>query len=301
MAQQAYKLHQVVLNATTIKGIESSNVTNSLSQYMLQGGGSLDPFGIVSLKSDQAINFVTTDFVTMLGVSGITPFTITGAGVKAYFRQLADGGVFTGGANDVLATSLKGRVHITGFSATQFGNASLNVSVIPTFDGTNSPVNITTGATSPTLAVDTDLFTLGTLSINSVLVPISSVSYDSGFKFESMGADGQPFNTEVFSLARNPKFTFTIHNASLPVTISKLIGNSTGGDVIFYLRKYSLGGGMVPDATAQHIKFTMKAGMIHSEGITAQNLSVASLQIIVTPSFNGTDPIVAINTASAIT
>lgn len=305
MVQKAYKIHQLTIDADTIKGISDSNISSGIETFMMQGGGSLDPFHAVSTKADEMATFATSDLKVALDRSGMTPYKITGTGAslaKLYCRQLADGGVFTGGANDMSFIVNKGLVYLKSISAQQFATATAQYEVIPTFDGTNSPIVISDVATAPTLSRDDSLWTIGKVVVNGTAIPVVSINYDSGFLFDKKGSDGFLFNTEVFTLARNPTFTIGIHDVSRlkPAGISPLIGAYSGGSVIVYLRKYLNGGGMVPDGTAEHIKFTMTGAQITSQGVTAQSGATANLELKITPIYDATNAIIVIDTASVI-
>lgn len=302
MVQKAHKLHQIVMNATTIKGIVDQKIINTVTQEVLQGGGSLDPYNIATLKSEQAISFGTKDLKVFLDLCGISGYTISSSAQgKLYFRQLADGGTYTGSTNDTYILINKGLLHFTSISCQQFQAAVLSAMIIPTFDGTNLPCVLNNSTAAPTLARDTAVYTLGGLTVNGTAIPIQSANVELGLGLELMGADGSVYNTEVFIVRRNPKITCTLKDAQVMATIAPFLGKAVGGDVILYFRKYSMGGGYVANNTEEHIKITVKDGQISSDGIDGNNGGIAGLGITITPAYNATDAIIGINTAAAIT
>ena len=304
MVQKAYKAGECSHNTTVIKGIIDSNFSPNVELFDLQGGGALDPFNNVSLKSDQTLGFTTTDIASFLDLCGIGGLAISGSALfKQYYRLLADGGTVTGGSTDVLLTVNKGLLSFGSISCQQFGYASLIANVTPTFDGTNAPIVVTATGTTPTQTRQTEVFTVGTLSANGTAVPIVSMNLDLGLRIEKIGSDGHPYNTECFIVSRNPKVSFGIHNLSnlIAAGISPMIGKVSGGNVIFYLRKMLLGGGSVPNATEEHIKFTSSGGTFTVEPVSAGQNALANFNLVYTPVWDVSNAIFVIDTTAAIT
>lgn len=73
-------------------------------------------------------------------------------------------------------------------------------------------------------------------------------------------------------------------------------GTTGNGSKIFF-RKMLSGSTRVPDATAQHVGLTMVSGMIFARRI---NGAKAMAEIELVPTINGTDPMIAVATATAI-
>lgn len=304
MVQLAYKLHQVTHNTTTIKGITNETLTPGIEQYVMQGGGSLDPFNIVTEKADQKASFITEDLKVALDLSFLTPLAITsGALGKMYFRKLADGGVYAG-ANDILVTINKGMMYLKSISAKQFGHAAAQYEILPTFDGTNVPLLVTNASTAPTLERDTVLWGLGNLIINSTDIPNNSMDFDAGINVKPEGSKGYLFNTECFTISRNPMFTFQNFDLSrlIAAGISPLVGATSTGNVVVTLRKFTIGGGThVADATEEHIKFTMTGAAITPTEIVGNSGALATIGLVIKPVYDGSNSLIAIDTTAAAT
>jgi len=216
MVQKAFKLQMIKHNTTVIKGIVDSNLSGGITQEMLQGGGVIDPFNAITVGSKPRLTYTTTDIKTYLDACGISGLAITGSAIfYAYWRQMADGATFTGGANDTLATINKGVMHINSIGGGLNKIATLSSTVIPTYDATNLPVAITTNATAPTITRDDTAFIGGPMSINGTFIPTQGWTLDLGANYQVTGADGLIYDTEAFLVSRAPKFTIPNFNLQL--------------------------------------------------------------------------------------
>jgi hypothetical protein len=72
-------------------------------------------------------------------------------------------------------------------------------------------------------------------------------------------------------------------------------------DSVFYLRKKLEGSTNTADATAEHISFSVAEGMIQVGPLRGSHPGRVGAQLIITPTYNGSDAIIAISTATAIT
>lgn len=306
MAQKAFKsVHQILHNLVQYRGIVSQNFTNGIQTMALQGGGGLDPSNMLTIKNDQTFEFGTTDLKLILDVAGLLPIPITGSGsdtLKFYMRELADGGTFTGSTTDLIGTINKGTIYLKSINATLDGPAVATYVVVPQFDGTNTPCVFTQG-TALALTRDTLAWGLGTCKINSVDIPLQYINYDTGFSMERMGTgSGLIYNTECFTYSRNPKITIGLKNILhiLPAGLSPNIGSNAPGTVVFYLRKFTAGGGFVANATAEHISFSFANSQITTKGVGGQGQSIADFELEVTPVYDASTAMTVMNTATAI-
>lgn len=301
MVQKAFKLQMIKHNTTVIKGIVDSNLSGGISQEMLQGGGVIDPFNAVTVGSKPRLSYTTTDIKTYLDACGIDGLAITGSAIfYAYYRQMADGGTFTGSTNDTLATINKGIMHINSINAPLGKVATLSSNVIPTYDATNLPVAITINATAPTITRDTEAFIGGPMSIGGTFYPTQGWTFDLGANYQVLGADGLIYDTEAFLVSRAPRFTIPNFNLQLLSAIGPLAGVAQA-TVKFWLRKATIGGGgAVADATAEHILLTATVASAYIESVAATSTSLATQNLVIIPVWNITNAIVTVSTTSAI-
>lgn len=302
MVQKAYKMQMITHNTTTIKGIVDDNITGGITQEELRGGGTLDPFNVITVGSKPRVNFTTTSIKDYLDLCGIDGLAITGSALwKGYYRQMADGGTFTGGSTDTLNTINKGVMYMNSINAPLNKVATLSATVIPTYDGTNLPCAFSNSATAPTIERDTIGWIGGPVKRNGTAIPAQGWTFDLGANYQVLGSDGLPYETECFLVSRSPKFTIPIHDMSL-LTTSGALDGLAGTNFTLYLRKQTIGGGTpVADATAEHIKFTVTVGASYIENVTSPTSGLVSANLVIVPVYNVTNAVVIISTASAIT
>lgn len=307
MAQKAFKsVHQILHNSVQYRGIVSQNFTNGIATLPLQGGGGLDPSNIITIKNDQTFEFSTTDLKLILDVAGLLPVPITGSGsdtFKFYMRELADGGTLTGSTTDLVGTINKGTIYLKSITVNLQGPAVATYVVVPQFDGTNTPC-VFTQAAAVALTRDVLAWGAGTVKINSVDIPFQSITYDTGFSMERMGTgSGLIYNTECFTYSRNPKVTIGLKNILhiLPAGLSPNIGANAPGTCVFFLRKYTMGGGFVANATAEHISFSFANAHLTCKGVGGSGQSIADFELEVTPVYDASTAMTIMSTATAIT
>ena len=305
--QKAFKgVHQILHNSVQYRGIVSQNFITGTQQTALQGGGGLDPSNMITTKVDSSYTFGSTDLKLLLDVCGLLPIAITGTAsdtLKFYCRELTDGGTLLGSTTDLIGTINKATMYLKSITANLDGPAIAEYEVIPTFDGTNTPIVYTQG-TALALTRDAIAWGLGTVKINSVDIPIQSFTYEPGFTVEKMGAgSGLVYNTECFTTSRNPKITLGLKNILhiLPAGLSPAIGASAPGTAVIFLRKHTMGGGFVANATAEHISFSFANSTITTQGSGGSGQSIADFNLVVTPVYDTSTAMTVMNTAVAIT
>lgn len=307
MVQKAFKsVHQILHNSVQYRGIVSQNFTTGIQTVALQGGGGLDPSNFVTTKVDHGFEFGTTDLKLSLDVCALLPVAITGSGsdtLKFYCRELADAGTMTGSTTDLVGTINKGTIYLKSITATLDGPAVANYVVVPTYDGTNAPIAYTQAA-ALALTQDTIAWFLGKVLINSVDIPIQSINIDFGLQMEKMGSGtGLVYNSECFTYSRNPKITLGLKNILhiLPAGLSPAIGANSPGTILIYLRKFVVGGGFVANATEEHISFSVAAAHITTQGSGGSGQSIADFSLEITPFYNASTAMWAMDTTAAIT
>lgn len=306
MVQKAFKsVHQIVYNSIQLRGITSQSFTTGINTMPLQGGGGLDPSNMITVKSDQTFEFGTTDLKLALDAVGLLPIPITGTAsdtLKFYMRELTDGGTLAGSTTDLVGTINKGTIYLKSITVNLEGPAIATYVVVPQFDGTNTPC-VFTQAAAVALTRDAIAWGAGTVKINSVDIPFQSITYDTGFTMERMGTGaGLIYNTECFTYSRNPKITIGLKNILhiLPAGLSPNIGASAPGTAVFFLRKYTMGGGFVANATAEHISFSFAESQITTKGVGGSGQSIADFELEITPVYNASTAMTVMNTAVAI-
>lgn len=176
--------------------------------------------------------------------------------------------------------------------------------VLPTYDGSNDPFQISDLQTLPTAEADDERFAIGPVQIGSKsLSHFRSVDIDFGINAPAESADGDVWPTFIAIESVNPRITFRgIDPEWLKSTNVPLVGlTCTHANTIFYLRKRAIGGTFVVNGTAEHIKFTA-AGLAYVEEVfDATGQGASETNLVLPCSYDGTNAPLVINTASAIT
>lgn len=144
LVAQAYSLGPIKINGTTFfSGIQSVRWNFGLNPEILMADG--EPFptfgGVVNRRATCAING--------LDVSGLSTFNINGIALTAFasfFRKVAPGGtrVANATAQHVKLSGTKGMLYPRGVRGQHQRPLDGEWNIIPTFDGTNDPVQIST-------------------------------------------------------------------------------------------------------------------------------------------------------------
>lgn len=305
-----YTLYAININKTAdvlLKQIVSQSMSAGLRKIIEASDGEVDPRYVAVMDQRPTMGFSTTDIKTALDLAGISGHEIDvddGAqgALEMFFQKLAEGGTRAGAGNHMKLAVNEGILIPVTLSASQGGRATLTYLCVCTYDGTNNPIVI---AISQDLAAGTPgtavLWTLGPIELNGTLVNgIVDVSINFGIDLRIDASDGEHWARFVAIMNRQPSVSFSTPDVGLFNTLG-LSGAAQGAtDSLVYLRKLAEGSTRVADATAEHIKITVDEGHINVEDITTEHGQRAGVTGIITPTYDGTNAILAIDTAAAI-
>lgn len=306
---QLSKLYAVRHNTTLIEGIVNQQVTPEVEHFLGRSDGQID-LGHVSVRGVRpALTFTTQDIAVALGLIGMGGLAVSAAadaGLKMFFRQAAEGGGNATGNTALKLEMLKGLIVPLTLDVEQGGEASLNVMAAASWDGTNDPLTVTdtTALQGTPSAGQGARFTLGPMKINGTAVAgVKRMRVNFGLDLFRESSDGELYPTWVGIRARTLELSFQVLARSLVTTgIGGVIQGATAS--VAYLRKKSLGGGLVANATAEHIAFTMLAnsGRIITRDMGAQGEDGALTEVVWQPysADGGVTAPMTVNTASAI-
>ena len=181
------------------------------------------------------------------------------------------------------------------------GPATVNCDIIATYDGTNAPIIIASGATIAVTPSASVAWVLGPISVNGTpLSGVQSVTIDFGLTEVTRSSDGEVYATFAALMTRSPRISLTTDKATYLATAG-ITGVAQGDtDSVVYLRKVASGSTRVADATAEHISFTIDAGMIQpgASNFMLDQAGAAAMDII--PVFDGSNAVLVIDTTAAI-
>lgn len=297
----AHSIYQVDLGATAkLKGISNQNISASLERSLFQGGGTQYAFNVTTLKADIRAQISSFDLKTAIDEIGILPLDLAVDPISLYSRKLVSGGSYSTGASHYKDTLSNGIAVIDNISASQGSDATISLSAIPVSDGINSPIVGADSQNVPTLVRETERYTLGPCKIGATWFPLQSMDLAINPDFEVFGDDGYVFPTHASMTMIKPEFKLKTNDLS-QLRAYALEGQAGAGaaDLVIFLKKCLPGGGRVPSGTAEHIKMTIKEYQLAVDGMGGGiGLSEGTLTVI--PVFDGTNAIIAFDTASEI-
>ena len=297
---KAFTLYAATINGTLIDQVRTFSLTPGLEPFVLAADGGVDPTFAAAGTVQPRVTFGTTAIATALGSIGISGLAISSS-ATFFFQKYASGGTRATGTSHVKMAATQGMVLPRTLTAATDTPAEISYETICLADGANAPVLITTGQAltgSPTVG---ELFVAGPVSINGTdLDAVRNINIDFGLQELVLGGDGETYPTFAAIQTRMPKITIDILDADYMATlgVAGLAQNITDSEV--YLRKVAKGGTRVADATLEHVKFTVDDGRMTIFEGSADEAGEAVIQVEITPVFDGTNDIMAIDTAAAI-
>ena len=297
-------------NAVFIDQVSDFTVDPRIAETLQAADGAVDPTYVAVMSQDPRITFSTTAIATFLAEVTNTAFMagikidsdVTHDGLECYFQKLAEGGTRSAGATHVKLTVNEGLLLPRAITASQGGIATLPLECVIGYDGTNEPIVITANQALAGTPVVGELFTVGPANINGVaLDAIQSVTIDPGIAEIALASDGAIWPTYIAIQSRQPMITIQTLDVSILNTYG-LDGTAVdASDVIVFLRKLLEGGTRTPDATAEHISFTIDEGIIRCGAITGAHGDVLGAQLEIRPTWDAVNAILVIDPAVAIT
>lgn len=288
-----------------LDGIQSWTLGLGIEEMLNTSDGDANPTFVAVSGQNPTMEFSTiklTNALTTIGVNGLKiDSDVDDDGLEAWFRQVDEGGTRKIGSNHTKMTINEGIITPTNLTADNDTPATLNYLVSITYDGTNDPIVFAGSEALEGVATADVYHTLGPININGTTVTgIQSMSVDFGNAVRTLRGDGQEWPTFVYSQAIAPTIRFRTLDVDLLRSLITIDGvpQSTTDSVVF-LRKLAEGGTRVPDGTAEHISFTIDEGMISAEAVNGD--PELGLDVMIRPTFDGTNAILVVSTATAIT
>lgn len=300
-------------NAIFIDQVTDFNVDTAIAEALHGADGAVDPTYVAVMGQAPRLRFTTSKLATLLAkvtnsffINGIKIDSDAGVpahdGLEAWFQKLVEGGTRAGATSHLKMTINEGLLIPGAISVNQGGVAAIPLDCIVTHDGTNAPIVLTANQTLPGSPSVSELFTLGPVKINGTLLDaVQSVSIDPGIQPIVAGADGAVWPTYAAIMGRQPMITITCFDALALNTFGVSGTAQATADSLIYLRKLTEGGGRVADATAEHISFSIDEGIITVENIGGGHGAPTISRVRIRPTWDGTNAILVINPATAIT
>ena len=277
----------------------------AINALLLGSDGAVDPTYVAVMSQSPSMALSTSALATVLAACGISGLSVVADadefGADFYLQKLLEGGTRAVGNSHLRMRSSKGMLIPLSLTASQGALATLSMSYVPIFDGTLDPVVISNIAPLVGAPAVGEAFTLGPVYVNGAQVEgVQSVTINFGISLEVIGSDGGVWPTFVSIGSRRPTISVETTDASILNTFGLTGAAQAATDSAVYFTKMAEGSTRVADLTAEHISFTVDAGHIGVGAISATHPGRASAGLTITPTYDGTNAIIAISTATAL-
>lgn len=165
-------------------------------------------------------------------------------------------------------------------------------------DGTTHPITRTTSQALAGSPTSNEGFVCGPIVVNGTTINgIVSATIDFGIEVKVERADGQIYVTFVWKDKMKPSITFNTLDVSAIGTVGMAGLTISSSDVVVYGQKVTEHGGRVAAATGEHLSFTLDDGYVHIGEVSGNPYTVP---VTVTPTYDGTNAIVAVSTTATL-
>lgn len=297
---KVFTLGCVVTSAGQINQIQESSVDTGIEEYLAIGDGKVDPDYVAALLVAPKITFRTTAVSRALGYCGLGGLAVSTA-ADFYFRQFAAAGTREA-AKSVKVTLGYGLIVPTILEADQRSASITYEAIARSNDGTTAPLATTVNQSMPALTAADQLFVAGPANINGTAVDsVVSTRVEFNYDIVSVASDGSAYPGFVAIRKRPASITLTSYDLEL-LNVLGTPGAAQGAtDSLVYLRKCAQNGTRVAAATAEHIKISIDDGRVSVRRISASEDGEGQAEIRITPTWDGTNDLLAISPAAAIT
>lgn len=292
--------------AFNLDGIESFSVDPGLQEVLLTAGGYVDPSYVATMANAPMFTATVSDLATLLGTAALSgmqiPQSTTITTTDVYFTKVAEGGTRAGATSHLKVTINEGLMLCQSISWSQGQHATAQVEIHTTYDGTNAPLVYTASQSLPHTPVIGEAFTGGKITINgTVLNGVTSCTINFGYQVIKESSGGELYPTFVAIGQRNPRIEITTKEVPSLSTFGLNGTAQTASDSVIYLTKIDENGTRVADGTAEHISFTIDDGEIWCGAFGGGNNDSHEGRVIIQPTYDGTNAIMVISAATAIT
>lgn len=310
MAIKKYAIHAIKLLGAaplTLSQATQRTVNPKPTVIYNSGSGQFSPSFAGVSEVDPEVTFDTTEisrFLTavpvLTGLAINTGLTYTGA--EIYYEGKADMGGRVGALLSLKHAAVKSMLVGRTITVEQRGEARLSATLMAlSADGTTIPLTTVDLVTAPNPIYATEKFTLGPVVINGTTInSVVGVTIDFGLEIVASGESGESFPKFCTINKLEPKITIRTTDLSL-ISAFPFTGTNLASGATVYLRKFQQSSVVYPNASAQHISFTLPS----SQGIalpgagSGSGAADATLEIDMRP-LAGASAMITVNPATAI-
>lgn len=286
-----FTLHSVVHGSNIFDGITDQKIAVGLEEVTKRGDGSVDPTFTAIMSGKPMLSWTTVKVASALGLCGIGGLAIATGNCSFFLKKRAASGIYAGTSSHLKVTGSTGLIVPKTLKVSQGKEATIDYEAhLVSADGTTSPLAIATSQSltgSPT--VD-ELFTLGPATFNgSAWGGVQDLTIDFGIKVETKAGDGQVWPTFVSIAQREPKITLKGLDASLLSTLTV-----NGAAISSTTTVKLLGIEQNARRNGSDVLLTIAEGRVHVSDIGGGEDGDQSVDVTITPTYDGTNDIVAL-------
>jgi hypothetical protein len=307
-----YILHGILLDGPTWIGqLEDVTPAQNVDELISYAGGATVPSFVGGNQVLPRIEFSTTQIKTILDTctsgDGVSCKDYSAANVDLFYRKLDNFGTTDaiGTASHLRIRAVRSLMYWTRIEARQGAPATIDVVIVPTYDGSNKPLQ---GLGAQTIAANinvADQFTLGPVKLNGSWIDgVQGWTFDQGLSELLTPSDGQVHATFCGLHRSQPVLTIDTPDLGQWPTLDDP-GLSVTALIAFLTKKHATALSNVADATVEHIRFTAQdnpAGLAYIDRSTGggNGPATAPLRIPLRISTSSTLHPFAVSTGAAI-
>lgn len=264
--------------------------------------GLADPQYVALGGAEPKFKFTTTKLATALAAIGIDGLAIDGtsAALAMWLQKVSNLGIRASGSTHWKLSFADGLVvprTLDAPSLDELAKISYEGFAIST-DGTTHPVTVAGSAALLGTPSADEGFVPGYVDVNGTDINgVQSINIDFGIEVRVYRGDGEAYPTFVAIMTRKPVINFTTNDVTALTTIGAAGAAVSASDITVFLRKVSEGAVRVAAATTEHISFTVDEGRVEVGEISGNPYAVP---VKITPTYDGSNAIIVVNTATAI-
>ena len=302
---KAYTLHCATVGANFLDQMEDQNYDAGIEQMLIQANGAIYPQFVAIGLQQPKLTFTTSNLYAALA-QGLLGYnigaTLTNTTAAFYWRQyLAQGGFKSGSVNLKMLMN-SGCIFPRRLTANTGEKASMDMEVIPIYDGTHSPFVITDSNALPsgTPAIS-HVHTAGPVVVNGVAIHgVQNLSVDFGIKEMLLKSDGDANNSFIGTPTVAPVIEFSTYDMSILATLGA--ASTITSTTELFLVAIQPGGTRYAydDVGNKHISLTITSGMVYVEQASAKVGEVGSCKVKIQTTWDGTNAPIVFNNATTI-
>lgn len=295
MSFNGYVPYSIGVNSTIIDQIRARGFINGIGIQRPMLDGKVDPEFAAIMDIVPGGTITTTAIEKGLTVCGIDALPIT-SNVDIYFQKVAPNSTRATGTNHVAMSLATGLLVPRRISAQQSQVATYELEVIASSnDGTTAPHSITAGQALAGSPATTEQFTLGPFTLNGTVIECQGVEIDFGIDVKVERADGSPYARLVYVHERMPTITLTVPDIAAITGGGFQTGTQISSTTKVSLLKMEQGG---TRAASGHIECEIAEGLVTVEEGGGDGSRIDQGRILITPTFDGTNDILAFGAAA---